>query len=203
MRIIAGSFKGRNILPPPAGSAVRPITASVKKSLFDILAPVLPDAVVLDLYCGTGTIGLEAMSRGAARCVFVERDPAVVSRLRRNIEALGVADRTTIWRCNVDRQLAKMMTNLQSPVDLAFVDPPYPLAGRWDWDQAEKRVFLPIAGKLTEQGLVVLRAPGRLRVPELLAGLKLERTKDYRDMVVRMFAREKTCQAVDDLSRDK
>ena len=71
MRILAGRFKGRNLLPPSGGGQTRPITGRARKSLFDILAPHLQGALVLDLYCGTGTMGLEALSRGAAEVVFV------------------------------------------------------------------------------------------------------------------------------------
>ena len=85
MRILAGEYKGRKLLPPPGRAQTRPITGSVKKSLFDMLGVRLVDAIVVDLYCGTGTIGLEALSRGAARCYFAERDRAVLERLRRNI----------------------------------------------------------------------------------------------------------------------
>ena len=93
MRILAGSLKGREVLPPP-GMNTRPITSMVKKSLFDTLAPYLQDAVVADLYCGTGTMGIEAISRGAKQCYFADRDSGALSRLRKNIQTLGLDERS-------------------------------------------------------------------------------------------------------------
>ena len=92
MRIIAGEFRGRKLLPPQ-GQQTRPITDRVKQSLFDILAPSIEGAVVFDCFAGTGSLGLEALSRGASRAVFFERDRSAVRLLQENIRALGVSDR--------------------------------------------------------------------------------------------------------------
>src|SRR4030067_988666 len=105
MRIIAGAYKGRKLLSPPRHSGTRPLTASVKKSLFDTLGPWLEGAIVLALYCGTGTLGLEALSRGAAGCSFAESDRHVVGRLRRNVEAIGAEKRCRIWVGDIWRRL--------------------------------------------------------------------------------------------------
>ena len=74
MQILAGAHKGRKLLSPPRGSEGRPITSMAKKSLFDMLGGRLAGATVVDLYCATGTMGLEALSRGAARCYFADRE---------------------------------------------------------------------------------------------------------------------------------
>src|SRR5436853_3369526 len=95
MRIIAGEFRGRKLLPPE-GLVTRPVTDRVKQSLFDILTPLLPDARVYDCFAGTGSMGLECLSRGAASVVFFEADRSALSRLRRNISALGVEDRCEV-----------------------------------------------------------------------------------------------------------
>src|SRR3954465_11870306 len=95
MRIIAGEFRGRRLLPPE-GLTTRPITDRVKQSLFDILTPLLPDARVYDCFAGTGSMGLECLSRGAAEAVFFEADRSAVARLRKNIAALGVEGRSQI-----------------------------------------------------------------------------------------------------------
>ncbi|HEX2971347.1 MAG TPA: RsmD family RNA methyltransferase, partial [Tepidisphaeraceae bacterium] len=91
MRIIAGEFRGRKLLSPE-GDTTRPITDRVKQSLFDILTPLLPEAVVYDCFSGTGSMGLEALSRGAAQATFFEADRSALARLRQNIDALKVAD---------------------------------------------------------------------------------------------------------------
>jgi 16S rRNA (guanine966-N2)-methyltransferase len=89
MRIIAGELRGRRLLAPQ-GEVTRPITDRVKQSLFDILAPRISSAVVADLFSGTGSMGLESLSRGAARADFFEMDRSAVHRLQQNINDLGV-----------------------------------------------------------------------------------------------------------------
>jgi len=161
----------------------------VKKSLFDMLASRLGGAVVLDLYCGTGTLGLEALSRGAAQCLFVERDPATVARLRRNIEAVGAAGRCTVRQVDVEKRLPGLLKALAGKVDLAFVDPPYAGARRWDWQAAERAIFQPIALSLSADGLVVLRLPADVSAPQQLSGLQARRTRRYGDMIVTILAK--------------
>src|SRR3954464_9310084 len=95
MRIIAGEFRGRKLLPPE-GTTTRPVTDRVKQSLFDILSPLLPGARVYDCFAGTGSMGLESLSRGAERAAFFEKDPSALKRLRQNIETLGVTDRSIV-----------------------------------------------------------------------------------------------------------
>src|SRR5438552_12136053 len=95
MRIIAGEFRGRKLLPPET-DVTRPITDRVKQSVFDILMPYMPDALVYDCFAGTGSMGLECLSRGAAVASFFESDRSAVERLKRNVDALGVASRVQI-----------------------------------------------------------------------------------------------------------
>src|ERR1700751_4032084 len=89
MRIIAGTFRSRT-LQAPEGLATRPSSDRLRETLFNVLAPRIEGAAFLDLYAGSGAVGLEALSRGAARVVFVERAPAALAVLRGNMESLGV-----------------------------------------------------------------------------------------------------------------
>ena len=189
MRIIAGEFKGRRLLSPSADSGARPITGSVKKSLFGMLADLLPGATVVDLYCATGTLGLEALSRGARRCFFADREARLLERLRRNIAAVAAGDRCEIWRGDIERILAGRLKGLDEAVTLAFVDPPYARTRRWDWRQAGERLFQPLAGKLADDGLVVLRSPAGREAPGPLGGLEIRRVRRYGDMIVTMYGR--------------
>src|SRR6187549_2551889 len=95
MRIIAGEFRSRQLLAPKT-DATRPITDRVKQSLFDILAPEIPDAQVYDCFAGTGSMGLECLSRGAAHATFFEADRSAVVRLKKNIATLGVEGRSAV-----------------------------------------------------------------------------------------------------------
>jgi 16S rRNA (guanine966-N2)-methyltransferase len=121
MRIIAGKFAGRN-LTSPADSRVRPTAEHVRGTLLDLLAPELPNARVLDLFAGTGALGLEALSRGAKTADFVEFRPASLHALRANVAALRLRDRTRIFK----RDALPFAGALSADTyDLAFVDPPY------------------------------------------------------------------------------
>jgi 16S rRNA (guanine966-N2)-methyltransferase len=188
MRIIAGRFKGRRLLPPPKGTAARPITALAKKSLFDTLSPRLAGASVADLYCGTGTIGLEALSRGARRVYFAERDPSLLQRLRRNIEAVGAGEACVVWAGNIDRRLGVWLAELGGRLDVAFVDPPYAHVRRWSWPRAEERLFAPLAAALSDDGVVVLRVPAGHEPPERRGALAVSRVKRYGDMAAVLLA---------------
>ena len=182
MQIMAGQFKGRKLLPPKGSKTTRPITGLARKSLFGILAPWLDDAVVLDLFAGTGTIGLEALSRGAAVCCFAERDGGALERLRRNIETVGASAQSVIWAGDVYAGLDKRLVRLGRAVDVAFVDPPYAQSAAWLWPEAVKRLFAPIADVLAPDGLVVLRTGGSAILPETIGPLAPRRVKHYGDM---------------------
>jgi len=121
MRIIAGEFRGRKLLPP-RGDVTRPITDRVKQSLFDILALDLPEARVYDCFAGTGSMGLECLSRGASHATFFEADRSALALLRRNIAAVGVADHSTVVAGDLFRWFE---TTPGGKADLVFLDPPY------------------------------------------------------------------------------
>jgi len=127
MRIISGRFRRRTLLTNP-GLTTRPITDRVKESLFARLEPLLEGARVADIFAGTGTLGLEALSRGAARVTFIEKDRPAVELLRQNVGKLKVEAETLIWpadvfRCSFRPQNAEGFT----PFDVIFFDPPYRL----------------------------------------------------------------------------
>jgi 16S rRNA (guanine966-N2)-methyltransferase len=147
MRIIAGEFRGRKILPP-ATDATRPITDRVKQSLFDILSPDIEGATVFDCFAGTGSMGLECLSRGAARAVFFEQDRSALQLLRKNIQTLGVQDRSQVVAGDLFAYLSR-----PQPVEKAnlfFLDPPY----RFLTERAED--LQDLAGSLAQHFL----APG-------------------------------------------
>lgn len=123
MRIVAGAAKGRRLRTPP-GARTRPTADRVKEAWFSSLAPYLTDAHVLDLYAGSGQLGLEARSRGAARVTLVERDRAALAALRANVDAVGL-DGVTVAADEVARVLAGDLAD--APFDVVVADPPYDL----------------------------------------------------------------------------
>lgn len=125
MRVVAGSLRGRAIVAPD-GEATRPTTDRVREALFNALASAgaIEGSRVLDLFAGSGALGIEALSRGASHCTFVERDRAAVDAIRRNVADLGLGDRTSIVVGDVLARLAVL-----PPVELVLADPPYGFAG--------------------------------------------------------------------------
>jgi len=126
MRIIAGQYRGRKILPP-ASDTTRPITDRVKQSLFDILSPLLPESIVYDLFAGTGSMGLESISRGAARVHFFESDGSALALLKQNIQSLDVPAQSEIHPGDLFKYFERQppVDDPTKRADLIFLDPPY------------------------------------------------------------------------------
>jgi 16S rRNA (guanine966-N2)-methyltransferase len=154
MRIIAGEFRGRKLLPPES-DVTRPITDRAKQSLFDVLSPRLDEAIVYDCFAGTGSMGLECLSRGSRAVTFFEADRSALTRLRKNIEAVGVGDRTKV----VIGDLFKWFQSAgrtASPADLIFLDPPYRFLT--EQPDALRNLAKTIAEKhLNSGGIVIFR----------------------------------------------
>ncbi len=122
MRIIAGSYRSRTLTAPP-GLSTRPTSDRLRETLFNVLAPRIEGAAFLDLYAGSGAVGIEALSRGAARVEFVERASAALSVLRANLARLGVAEGFRIHNQSVGGFLRLLKAG--AGFDLVFLDPPY------------------------------------------------------------------------------
>ena len=143
MRIIAGSAKGRRLVTPP--TRTRPLTGLVREALFSILADTITDAKVLDLYAGSGSFGLEALSRGAASVVFVEHDRDAVAALEGNIATVALGGRAV--RSDVDT----FLSGSEERFDVVFVDPPYVLD-----DGTVDRILALVADRIVNGGTVVV-----------------------------------------------
>lgn len=122
MRIIAGSARGRQIVAPK-GQATRPTLDRVKESLFGILQFSLPGARILDLYAGSGNLGLEALSRGASHAVFNDHSRECCEIIRRNIDTLGFSSKATVFQSEALSALERLSS--KDPFDIVFLDPPY------------------------------------------------------------------------------
>ncbi len=164
MRIISGEFRRRNLHTPPDASTTRPIPDRVKESVFAILRGHTEGATVLDAFAGCGAIGLEALSRGASHCVFVEMDKKAVELIRNNIEMLGCTDRCTVVQG--DALGASTLARVPRPLKLAFFDPPYPVVQ----DQLGYARTIAQLGSviklLAPDGYAVLRTPWPLEIPQ-------------------------------------
>ncbi|MFV0252682.1 MAG: 16S rRNA (guanine(966)-N(2))-methyltransferase RsmD [Beutenbergiaceae bacterium] len=170
-RIIGGSAGGRRLAVPATGT--RPTSDRVREALFTRLAHrgVLDHARVLDLFAGSGALGLEALSRGASSAVLVDSARTAVAVCRSNAQVLGFADRVTVLARKVDQLLAGPAPTRTST--LVFCDPPYQLS-------VERTLQLLLrAGWLAPEAVVVLERSGRSPQPQLPAGLEVEASKDY------------------------
>ncbi len=176
MRIIAGEHRGR-LLKAPEGQGTRPMLDRVREALFSSLGERVVDARVLDLFAGTGSLGLEALSRGAASARFIERDPRVVKILRENIAGLALGERATCVGGDASARLVwRERGDVSTRYDIVFVDSPYPLL---DIGKSRYELFAAFAllarDYLAEGGLIVFHAPcDRVQTAEFGATLTAE-----------------------------
>jgi len=182
MRIVGGKFRGHSIAAP-AGQATRPTTDRVREAIFNILAHGIDGfdiagARVLDLFSGTGALGLEAVSRGARFCQFVDDSAEARGMVRRNADALGVIGLVKIWR----RDATKLGPCAPQPgFDLVFADPPY---GKGLGEQALHS--LVDGGWLNDGAVVIVEEAGKAEIGNV-AGLTLLNARDYGDTQVRFY----------------
>lgn len=175
MRIVGGEFGGRRLLTPRS-DAIRPSSDRLRQTLFDVLAHGYDDAVrearVLDLFAGTGALGLEAMSRGARHVLFVEEDAAARGLIRGNVEALGLTGKTRIFRRDATR-LGEAGT--VPPFDLVFADPPY------GQGLGERALASALAGGWLKPGALAVLEERRDVTVAPLAGLAVLERRDVGD----------------------
>lgn len=122
MRVIAGDFRGTRLYAP-SGNAIRPTADRLRESIFNIIGPRIRGTSVLDLYAGTGALGIEALSRGAKRAVFIDSDPRSLALIRRNIAKVKAGNRATVMAWDIARNLQCLRH--QGAWDFIFMDPPY------------------------------------------------------------------------------
>lgn len=176
VRVIAGDFK-RRVLKTPPGLLTRPTGARVREALFSILGD-LANLEVLDLYAGSGALGIEALSRGAARATFVENERHALACIRDNVRVLGVEARTTVLALDVERAQSALGSSKQR-FDLIFCDPP------WAHIDRARAHLEGLAASLKDAARIVLEHPARVS-PEL-AGLTRVDERSWGDTGVSIF----------------
>ena len=153
LRIIAGSLKGRR-LAVPEWLGLRPTSDPLRETLFNILSPRISGARVLDAFAGTGAVGLEAISRGAADVMFVDHDPRAVALITANLERCGVTGHAIIRR-----ELGRQALPSAAPFDVIFLDPPY--------DMNPHGALTALAPHLAAEGVLVLEHARRQQTPDV------------------------------------
>lgn len=169
MRVISGSAKARKLVSP--GEATRPITDRVKENLFNILSTEAIDADVLDLFAGAGSVGIEALSRGARHATFIEKDRDALRALTENLRLTGLAAKATVIKGDAFKFIR---TDPASPFDLIYVAPPQ-YHGMWSktMRMLEGRSFL------SPEGVLVVQIHPKEYEPVEMAGLELTDERKY------------------------
>ncbi|KRK35142.1 16S rRNA (guanine(966)-N(2))-methyltransferase RsmD [Loigolactobacillus bifermentans] len=160
MRIISGDFGGRRLKPVP-GRATRPTTDKVKESIFNIIGPYFSGGQCLDLFAGSGALGIEAVSRGMDHAVLIDRQYAAIQVIKENVATTKAPERFKIIKTNAERALSQ----LQTPFDLVLLDPPY----------AQQKVvanlqFMQQAGLLNPAAQIMCETSSETVLPDTLTG---------------------------------
>lgn len=179
MRVIAGEFKGKS-LKAPRGSKIRPTSDRVKEAVFNVLADKISGSSFLELFAGSGSVGIEAISRGADRVFFVESDRLCLKAISANLEALGIKRAKTML-ASADEAIEKLMA-LNERFDIVFLDPPY-------HQEKLKNCLLKLIGCdiLKPHSIAVAEHSKREVLPQQLFTLKLILTKTYGGTAVSFY----------------
>ena len=190
MRIIAGTKRGMKLLGPKTGDS-RPITDRVKESLFNVLFKYdLPkDKIVADLFCGVGSLGLEALSRGAVFVTFVENEPKVVTVLEKNIEKAGFVKESKIVRADAFKVGAPAGFSEQEYA-LVFVDPPYACTRDVGTGSPLSKLFKLASEQVIADGFVVVRTHERTKLLEQYGPLEVIERRQWGTMAVTILQRK-------------
>ena len=180
MRVIAGTYKGRT-LKAPTWEGLRPTSDRLRETLFNVLAPRIRGARVLDVYAGTGALGIEALSRGAAHVTFVEENRRAQALIAENLGRCGIEDGYAIIRASAGRALETLRRGPSLvPFDIILLDPPY--------DHAAAGALTGIEALLAAGGLVVFEHARRTPVPQAHGPLTLTRDLVSGDSALAFYA---------------
>lgn len=185
MRVIAGTYRSR-ILKSLKGLVLRPTSDKLRETLFNVLGAGVAGSRFLDLFAGTGAIGIEALSRGAVEVVFVENHPPAAVLIRRNLESLGVKSGATVLAADSIRGLEKLASRQKSSsasFDFIFLDPPYAAAK----DYARVLEFLGSANLLALGGIVIAEHRRSFNLPEEVGALRRYRVLKQGDAALSFY----------------
>jgi 16S rRNA (guanine966-N2)-methyltransferase len=193
MRIIAGAKRGMKLLSPKTDVS-RPITDRVKESLFNVLwnYGFPKDKILADLFCGVGSLGLEALSRGAEFVTFVEKDPKIIATLKKNVEKAGFAGESKVVRADVFRIGAPPLRDTSRWVnerkyDLIFVDPPYSASRETETGSPLGKLLVLLNEQLSPDGIAVVRTEKRIELLKQYGRLEVIERRQWGTMAVIIY----------------
>lgn len=191
MRVIAGTFRGRRLVAPKGNRLVRPTADRVKESVFSILRERIVDANFLDLCAGTGSMGIEALSRGAKHVTFLERDPRCIEIIERNLDACGLFTepqaRYHLFRRDVVKGIAQLCKR-SIVFEIIYFDPPYGVdlvGGSQLYTTCLS--LLAESSLLCDDGILLVEHAKRFAMPDAVGNLKRSRQARYGDTVVSFY----------------
>lgn len=187
MRVIAGTYRSR-ILKSLKGLALRPTSDRLRETLFNVLGAGVAGSRFVDLFAGTGAIGIEALSRGAAEVVFIENHPPAVTLIRRNLASLGIRSGFTVLSADAFRGLGMLASRKDAAhrgFDYVFLDPPYAAAK----DYARVLEFLGTADLLVSGGIVIAEHHRKFDLPEEAGALRRFRVLKQGDAALSFYRR--------------
>ena len=187
MRIIAGKKRGMNLLGPKTFDT-RPITDRVKESLFSVLYKydIIENGIIADIFCGTGSMGLEALSRGAAAVTFVEINQKVIDILKRNIEKAGFIAESKVIRANALKIAAPVAPD-GSKYDLVFIDPPYEMTRNVSANSPTANILNLLCDQLKENAIAVVRTHRRTNLLAQYGSLSIIDRRQWGTMAITLL----------------
>jgi 16S rRNA (guanine966-N2)-methyltransferase len=181
VRIIAGKYRSR-VLKGPGKLKMRPTSDRLRETLFNVLGPTVEDSLFIDLFAGTGAVGIEAISRGARLAIFIEAHAGAVKLLKQNLEALNAQTHAEVSESDAVRGLEKLAKR-RLVADYIFVDPPYDNAS----DYVRTLEFLDDSHMLAPRGIVIVEHRTGFEPPEILSRLELTRVLEQGDATLSFY----------------
>jgi 16S rRNA (guanine966-N2)-methyltransferase len=181
MRVIAGKYRSRT-LRSLKGQALRPTSDRLRETLFNILGPTVEDSLFVDLYAGTGAVGIEALSRGARTAIFVEQHAPAAALIRRNLESLGISGEAEILGVDVLRGLERLEAR-HVHAQFVFLDPPYAAAEEYE----SVLEFLGESPIVAPGGCVIVEHLRKRALPERIGELELARVVEQGDAALSFY----------------
>jgi 16S rRNA (guanine966-N2)-methyltransferase len=180
MRVISGKLRGTPLKAVP-GKGTRPTTDKVKEALFSMIGPYFDGGIALDLFAGTGGLGIEALSRGMERAIFVDLEPSSINIVRDNIRTCRLEERSEVYRNEATRAL-KALGKRGMKLDVIFIDPPY----RFDFIENSVQLLCELSLPATKAILVAEQPVARV-LPERLSGFQCRKRAEYGDTAIHIY----------------
>ncbi|MGZ9584697.1 16S rRNA (guanine(966)-N(2))-methyltransferase RsmD [Paenibacillus marinisediminis] len=195
MRVISGTARGRSLKPVP-GMGTRPTTDKVKEALFSMIGPYFEGGNVLDLFAGTGGLGIEALSRGMDRAVFIDMDPKAIEVIKHNVQVTQLAKQAEIYRNDAKRAI-KALAKRGTSFELIFLDPPYRFI-----DADELILDMHEKGLVHKDATIVIEHDAGHSYPEQIDVYKMWKRSEYGETVLTIYRLDDSTDAHHELKED-